>query len=70
MGGVIMNAAKVASANGFHSLLRGTFLEIIFQVVANLVIPTGLVHLLVHYSHELLETAGVGGAVGAWAPTR
>ncbi|GMH53761.1 hypothetical protein TrRE_jg6116 [Triparma retinervis] len=70
MFGVIINAAKLSSSNGLPTLLRGTTLEVIFQVVANLIIPTGLVHMLVHYSHEIMEKAGVGGTVGAWAPTR
>jgi len=70
MTGVILAAAKSASSNGFVSLLRGTVLEFFFQVLANLIIPTGLVHLLVHYAHVVLERIGVGGFVGDWAPTR
>ena len=70
MGGVILAAAKAASSGGLPSLIRGTLLEVIFQVVANLVIPTGLVHLLVHYCHEALKKLDIGGLVGDWGPTR
>mmetsp|Transcript_12276 Transcript_12276/g.24353 ORF Transcript_12276/g.24353 Transcript_12276/m.24353 type:complete len:439 (+) Transcript_12276:396-1712(+) len=69
MGGVIAAAAKAAAAGGFASLMRGTLLEVIFQVVANLIIPTGLVHLLVHYCHEALEKLDVEGFVANWGPT-
>lgn len=69
MGGIILGAAKKSAVGGLLALLRGTLLEVLFQVVANLIIPTGLVHLLVHYCHEVLEKFGVGGLAGVWGPT-
>ena len=58
-----------ALKNGFGALhaAREMAHELVFQTIANLILPTGLVHTLVHCSHDLLFSH-FDDAVAKWGP--
>ena len=71
MAGVIATHSAGAAAAGAHfiTVLRSFILETVFQLVANLLLPTQTVHAAVHYSKEVLLHWGVKGLLGEWGPT-
>lgn len=69
--GVILNQGRNAAKGkgaGPVAVTREVVHETLFQLIANLLLPTGLVHLIVHHSADLFFD-GMGGAAAKWGPT-
>lgn len=69
--GIIYNQGRLAAKNpgtGATHVAREVIHEALFQFIANLLLPTRLVHLIVHSSAEFLFEE-MGGLAAKWGPT-
>jgi hypothetical protein len=68
---ILATSRVSAEAGSLLVIVRATIYESIFQLIANLILPTRIVHLLVHESKHLIEyfSSRVPAFLVSWGPT-